>query len=482
MPRPPSSSSAIAAALALALAGLTACASSQPRAQPSQPASPPSAPQPPAPGARRRAFVLHFEGARIGYAIEDEQVAPELGRRELGRRELVRFRRGRELTSFETSVIVRGATHDGRERPGEADELEVVVRHCTAESPSHLPALSLTAPLGLACPDGARPGPFTVRASARRTDDEWRVTSSLSDAPTTLPFAAQPAEWLDVLAPPGDRGELRNLPLFFATRGFALGHAERRWLDARTWIGSVTLAGKVITSTTVLDEEGRPRLILDDNGGTASRAPEAALSPATLDLVDLVDLVDLTSLAIGGAAPAPGAPRRLAFTLPPEASASSSAATLPPREAPGQLVTGAPPRLVLELVAQPARLDDAPAVARIAELARQVLPGHRGGDCTAYALRYAAAAARAAIPTRLVTGFALDETGAGGAVLVRHRWAVSWTGARWISVDPSAPAEEVAPAAPRLFALSIHEATPEALAAAESAFAAWRGAAARWAR
>lgn len=479
MPRPPSSSSAIAPALALVLAGLAACASSS---QPSRRPTPEAASQPSVPGALRRAFVLHFEGARIGYAIEDEQVAPELRRRELGRREVVRFRRGREVTSFETSITVRGATHDDRERPGEADELEVVVRHCTAESPLRLPPLSLTAPLELTCPDGARPGPFTVRASARRTDDEWRVTSSLSGAPTTLPFAAQPAEWLDVLAPPGDRGELRNLPLFFATRGFALGHAERRWLDARTWIGSVALAGKVLTSTTVVDEQDRPRLILDESGGTATRAPQAALSPATLDLVDLVDLVGLTSLAIGGASPAPGAPRRLALALAPTASGSSSAAALPPREAPGQLVTGEPPRLVLELVAQPARPDDAPAVARIAELARQVLPGHRGGDCTAYALRYAAAAARAAIPTRLVTGFALDEAGAGGAALVRHRWAVSWTGARWISVDPSAPAEEVAPAAPRLFALSVHDATPEALAAAESAFAAWRGATARWAR
>lgn len=468
MPGQPSSSSAIAA-LALALAGLAACARSQPAPQA---ASPPSIT-----GAQRRAFVLHFEGARIGYAIEEEQVAPELGRRELGRRELVRFRRGREVSSFETSITVRGATHDDRERPGEADELEVVVRHCTADSPLRLPAMSLTAPLDLTCPDGARPGPFTARASARRTDDEWRVTSSLRGAPATLPFAAQPAEWLDVLALPGDRGELRNLPLFFATRGFALGHAERRWLDARTWIGSVALAGKVLTSTTVLDEDDRPRLILDDTGGTASRAPEAALSLATLDLVDLVAL---TSLDVGGAFPAPGAPRRLALALAPAASAS--AAALPPREAPGQLVTGEPPHLVLELVAQPARPDDAADVARIAELARQVLPGHRGGDCTAYALRYAAAAARAAIPTRLVTGFALYEAGTGGAVLVRHRWAVSWTGARWISVDPSAPAEEVAPAAPRLFALSIHEATPEALAAAESAFAAWRGAAARWAR
>ncbi|MEO8549635.1 MAG: transglutaminase-like domain-containing protein, partial [Kofleriaceae bacterium] len=52
------------------------------------------------------------------------------------------------------------------------------------------------------------------------------------------------------------------------------------------------------------------------------------------------------------------------------------------------------------------------------------------GDCTTFALAYAALATRRGIPTRVVTGLRVD-----GDRLVRHRWAVSWTGRAWIAVD-----------------------------------------------
>lgn len=445
-----------AAAISLGAAALAACGPS---------AAPAAAAPGPAERVLRRAYVLHFAGARIGYALERERViAADRPRRELVRREFVRVRRAPSVASYETALVLRGAAD------GDADELDVTVRHCEAESLAQLPAPSLAAPLDHPCPAGAHSGALTAHATARRSGGQWQVDSTLWTSAKRLPLAAQPAEWLDTR--PDD--ELRDQLVFLATRGFALGRAERRWLDERTWLGRISLPGADLTATTVLDADRRPRLVLEESGGAATRIAEDLIS---FDALDLADLVALTSIDVRGRPPPPGQPRRIAVSLP---GLATGEATAPPAEAPGQRAASAGPLLHLELLPQPARAEDAAAVAAIADLARQVLPGHRGGDCTAYALRYAALAAARRIPTRLVTGFALDES--ASSLLVRHRWAVSWTGARWISVDPSAPAEEVAPAGPRLFALAIHDATPEALAAAESAFTGWRDVDAQWER
>jgi transglutaminase-like putative cysteine protease len=72
----------------------------------------------------------------------------------------------------------------------------------------------------------------------------------------------------------------------------------------------------------------------------------------------------------------------------------------------------------------------------------------------------------------IFTGFVLD-----GSTLVRHRWAVVWTGARWLPVDPSSGD---APAPPDLFALAVHDTSAEALAGAEAAFAPLRRASVSW--
>jgi transglutaminase-like putative cysteine protease len=83
------------------------------------------------------------------------------------------------------------------------------------------------------------------------------------------------------------------------------------------------------------------------------------------------------------------------------------------------------------------------------------------GDCTTYALVYAALATERGIPTRVVTGLRID-----GDRLVRHRWAISWTGRAWIAVDAAFGA---APAGGDLIGLALHDADDAGLVAGESA-------------
>jgi transglutaminase-like putative cysteine protease len=83
------------------------------------------------------------------------------------------------------------------------------------------------------------------------------------------------------------------------------------------------------------------------------------------------------------------------------------------------------------------------------------------GDCTTFALAYAALAGDRGIPTLVVTGFRID-----GDRLVRHRWAVSWTGRAWIAVDAAFGA---VPAGGDLVGLAIHDADDVGLVAGEAA-------------
>ena len=83
------------------------------------------------------------------------------------------------------------------------------------------------------------------------------------------------------------------------------------------------------------------------------------------------------------------------------------------------------------------------------------------GDCTTFALAYASLAARDHIPTHLVTGLRLE-----GNRLVRHRWAISWTGTRWLALDVAFGA---VPADSNLLPLAIHDGDNTGLIAGEAA-------------
>lgn len=426
----------------------------------------------------RRFYALRFEGALVGFASEEERVTD--GRRQLVRREVVQMRRAEELASFEIELRLSGTNRDG------ATSIEAVVRHCvTGAASGRLPPVRAEFLDGRAaaltdttCPAGQTAGPLATRATAEHAPSGWTLRDERGTR--SLPAEAQPAEWLDVAIAPQElraRGGVEGpLPLFFATRQFATGRALRRYLSPTTWVGTVELEGAILESTIELDRDDRPRLIVDGSGVVAERVAETALAALLAEPLPLVDLVALTSLPIQnptGQNPSglvESGPQRLVVTLP-------RAAPLPP-EAPGQRVAAAdsPPRWLVEL--EPAdptfAPEELPTVATVAELARRVAEDEslgEGGDCTARALRFGALAAQAQLRVRVATGFIID-----GPALVRHRWAIAWTGARWIAVDPSAPAGSEAPAAPVLVTLALHDATAEGLAAAEAAFVPWRGA------
>jgi len=120
----------------------------------------------------------------------------------------------------------------------------------------------------------------------------------------------------------------------------------------------------------------------------------------------------------------------------------------------GELVAAVRARITPDLARSPASSRDGNAIA---------------GDCTTFALAYAALAAARGIPTRVVTGLRVD-----GDRLVRHRWAVSWTGTRWIAVDAAFGA---APAGGDLIGLAVHDADDAGLVSGEAALTQVRSAA-----
>ena len=83
------------------------------------------------------------------------------------------------------------------------------------------------------------------------------------------------------------------------------------------------------------------------------------------------------------------------------------------------------------------------------------------GDCTAHATLFAALATARGIPTKLVTGFRVDERR-----MVRHRWAIAAGGDVSIAVDPT---YGEAPARPRLLGLAVHGPTAAELAVIDDA-------------
>jgi len=111
------------------------------------------------------------------------------------------------------------------------------------------------------------------------------------------------------------------------------------------------------------------------------------------------------------------------------------------------LVAAVRDRIVPDLAANPTSARTAAAAIR--------------GDCTTFALSYAALATARGVPTLIVTGFRVD-----GDRLIRHRWAVSWTGRAWIAVDAAFGA---VPAGGDLVGVAMHDADDLGLVAGEAA-------------
>lgn len=304
-------------------------------------------------------------------------------------------------------------------------------------------------------------------AIAIREPRGWKVT--LDGTQLAVPGDAVPAELIPLLV---RRDGSFDGAVFLPARGFVSGHGRIDPVAPGRLVARLALPSNVSVEATIdLHPDGAPARVVDGAGVIAMRATPAQ---ARADF-PLVDLISATSVPVTGERST-----RLAL---------DGDLALP--AVPGQRASPAPAGLSLELSAQlPGGLPPGPEgsdrsgdiAAVVASVQRRIVPdlGARiassrdassatAGDCTTFALAYAALAHRLAIPTHVVTGLRVD-----GARLVRHRWAVSWTGSAWIAVDAAFGA---APAGGDLIGLSVHDADDAGLIAGEAALMQVRAAA-----
>jgi hypothetical protein len=301
--------------------------------------------------------------------------------------------------------------------------------------------------------------PAVRRGEAVRDARGWLVTDD--GGVRRLPDGAVPAE----LAPLIVRrdGQFAG-PVFLPARGFVVGAGRIAPVAPRRLIARLVLdAGAVAEATIDLGDDQMPVRVVDGEGVIATRvtAVEARAPFAP------VDLIAATSVPLAGA--------------PSHRIALDGDLAIPP--VPGQAVHRGPDGVELEL--SPRLGGDLPPGPRgpdrtreitglVARVRARITPDLRAspgsahsagaattGDCTTFALAYAALAAARAIPTLVVTGLRVD-----GDRLIRHRWAVSWTGRAWIAVDAAFGA---VPAGGDLVGLAVHDADDVGLVAGEAA-------------
>lgn len=395
------------------------------------------------PADQLRHYTLWLGGARVGTAIESETWTASGVR--LRRDERLSFLRGDTEVELATAIVI------------DADPALVATRVRWTERA------------------GDERG-----AEATRVGDRWQLSTG-----GTLAMQAVPAELVPLLVR-RDGGFTGTV--FLPARGFVAGTGRIEPVAPGRLVARLALeAGPVVEATIDLDRDGAPARVVDGEGVIAIRTTaEAAAEP-----FPAVDLIAATAVPITGTHRA-------------DRVALDGNLALP--ALPGQLARPSPTGVVVELdAALPGALPAGPAYAdRSAEI-RALVAAVRtritpdlaatpasardaatatAGDCTTFALAYAALATRRAIPTRVVTGLRVDpgsrsESGLhpGDGRLIRHRWAVSWTGTRWIAIDAAFGA---APAGGNLIGLAVHDADDAGLVAGEAALTQVRAAA--WAK
>ncbi|MDX2087752.1 MAG: transglutaminase domain-containing protein [Kofleriaceae bacterium] len=306
---------------------------------------------------------------------------------------------------------------------------------------------------------------WTERAGGLRSGEAirdgrgWRAT--VEEVRVQLPADAIPAELVPMLV---RRDGTFSGAVFLPARGFVSGVGRVEPIAPRRLVAQVTLdRGPIVEATIDLDEDGAPARVVDGEGVIAMRAT-AAQAAADIAPVDLVAATSIPLLGrrgsrmwLDGDLALPAVPGQAA-----QATQTGLELELSAR-LPGDMPPG--PRgmdRTFEIVGLVARVQ-----ARIAPdlgtgiATTRTATTATAGDCTTFALAYAALAAGLAIPTRVVTGLRID-----GDRLVRHRWAISWTGRAWIAVDAAFGA---APAGGDLIGLAVHDADDAGLIAGEAA-------------
>jgi hypothetical protein len=262
--------------------------------------------------------------------------------------------------------------------------------------------------------------------------------------------------------------------VFLPARNFTGGRGRIDPVAPGRMVARLDLDGGLLDEATIdRAPDGMPARVVDGEGVIALRITEAQarLPFAATDLV-AATAVPITGhrghrLVLDGDVVVPALPGQA--TKPAVAGVSIELGAhlpgaLPPPPSFGaevdrgaeirDLVANVRARITPDLGATPTSSRDADAVT--------------AGDCTTFALAYTALASRRGIPTRVVTGLRVD-----GDRLVRHRWAVSWTGRAWIAVDAAFGA---VPAGGDLVGLAISDADDAGLVAGEAALTHVRGA------
>jgi hypothetical protein len=288
-----------------------------------------------------------------------------------------------------------------------------------------------------------------------------------AEADTQLANGAVPAELVPMIV--RRDGHFAGA-VFLPARNFVGGHGRIDPVAPGRLVARLALdAGPLAEATIDQASDGMPARVVDGEGVIALRitAAQARIPFAA------ADLVAATAVPIGGRRHAhhlmfdghivlPALPGQAA-TIERTGIAVELGAQLPgglPAPPPSSydlgpdraneiriLVAGVRARITPDLGATIASSRDADAAT--------------AGDCTTFALAYAALASRRGILTRVVTGLRVD-----GDRLVRHRWAVSWTGRTWIAVDAAFGA---VPAGGDLIGLAIHDADDAGLVSGEAA-------------
>ena len=378
-----------------------------------------------------RHYTIWLGGSRVGTATEAETWTP--AGVHLRRREELRFARGDADVELATTIDI------------DAD----VALHATRVRWNELAA-------------------GEQEAEAVRGPGGWQTTTGLR-----LPAAAVPAELVPLLV---RRDGRFSGSVFLPARGFVAGSGHVEPVAPGRLVAHLVLDGGALVEATIdLDRDGAPARVVDGAGVIAIRAT----ADQAAERYPLVDLIAATAVPIAGE-PCTHCTRRLVLegdlALPPlpgqAARPSRDGLELElGRTLAGDLPPGAPgpdrTRDIAALVAA-VRARITPDLGAAHASAREAAAS-TAGDCTTFALAYAALAASRGIPTRVVTGLRVD-----GNRLVRHRWAVSWTGRAWIAVDAAFGA---APAGGDLVGLAVHDADDAGLVAGEAALAQVRGAA-----
>lgn len=358
---------------------------------------------------RERYYAIWLGGARIGTAHEREQwsSAGVL----LVRSEAMRYLRGSALVEISTTIEIA------------ADRMLVPSRVTWREQAQRV-----------------------RHGEAIRDARGWLVRDD--DGARRLPGDAIPAE----LSPLWVRRDGRFAgAIFLPARGFVGGSGRIDPVAPDRLIARLALANGTLAEATIdLSADGMPTRVVDGEGVLATRISAGAAAA----VIAPVDVIAATSLALPGP---PSAARRIRLI-----SELELPGELPPGPRGGDLtdtITSLAARVHRQIVPD---LAAAPRTTRNPAAAR-------AGDCTTFALAYAALATARGIPTRIVTGFLVD-----GARLVRHRWAISWTGRRWLSVDASSNA---VPAGGDLISVAVHGADDAGLMAGEAALTRVRAAA-----